>query len=66
MRGLHEKQKTHGGGNVMNPVIISNSDYHAEPAISKSDLDLIAQSPLHYATAKAVPLATAILCLRQR
>ena len=55
MRGLHEKQKTHGGGNVMNPVIMSNSDYHAEPAISKSDLDLIAQSPLHYATAKAVP-----------
>lgn len=35
-----------------NPVIMTNSDYHAAKAISKSDLDLIARSPLHYVTAK--------------
>lgn len=27
---------------------MENADYHAHPAISKSHLDLIARSPLHY------------------
>ena len=26
---------------------ISNKEYHARPEISKSDLDLLARSPLH-------------------
>jgi hypothetical protein len=30
---------------------ISNRDYHCSPAISKSGMDLIARSPLHYYTA---------------
>lgn len=39
----------------MNPVIMSNADYHAAPAVSKSDLDLIAKSPLHYIASKKTP-----------
>ena len=38
----------------MNPVIMTNADYHASPALSKSDLDLIAKSPAHYIAAKGV------------
>lgn len=36
----------------MNPVIMTNAEYHATPAISKSDLDLIAKSPMHYKLSK--------------
>lgn len=31
---------------------MTNAEYHATPAISKSDLDLIAKSPMHYKLAK--------------
>lgn len=34
---------------------MSNADYHASPAISKSGLDLIAKSPAHYIHAKQQP-----------
>ena len=34
---------------------LSNADYHAAPGISKSDLDLIAKSPLHYIASKGAP-----------
>ncbi len=33
---------------MSNPVIMSNAEYHADPAISKSDLDLINRSPAYY------------------
>lgn len=38
----------------MNPVIMTNADYHASPALSKSDLDLIAKSPAHFIAAKGI------------
>ena len=31
---------------------LSNADYHAHPAISKSGLDKIAKSPAHYKAAR--------------
>ena len=34
---------------------MSNADYHAHPAISKSGLDKIARSPAHYQAAKSAP-----------
>lgn len=34
---------------------MTNRDYHADPAISKSDLDLIHRSPLHWQYRKAHP-----------
>lgn len=39
----------------MKPVIMTNAEYHASSAISKSDLDLISKSPLHYITEKRTP-----------
>lgn len=36
----------------MDKVIMSNAEYHNTPAISKSDLDLIAKSPMHYKLSK--------------
>lgn len=33
---------------VLRPLALSNSDYHAHPAISKSHLDKVAKSPAHY------------------
>lgn len=38
-----------------NPVTMTNADYHADTAISKSDLDLIAKSPMHYKHYKNAP-----------
>ncbi|MHB9105789.1 MAG: PD-(D/E)XK nuclease-like domain-containing protein [Armatimonadota bacterium] len=35
---------------------MSNEDYHRTNAVGKSDLDLIARSPAHYAQAKAAPV----------
>lgn len=40
---------------MKNPVIMSNNDYHLTPAISKSDLDLIAKSPMHFKVGKEQP-----------
>lgn len=40
---------------MQNPVIMSNVDYHAASAVSKSDLDLIAKSPAHYIESKNSP-----------
>ncbi len=34
---------------------MTNAEYHAHPAVSKSDLDLINRSPLHFITAKKYP-----------
>lgn len=34
---------------------MTNSDYHAHPAVSKSDLDLIHRSPMHYLYRKEHP-----------
>lgn len=36
----------------MDEIIMSNAEYHSTPAISKSDLDLIAKSPMHYKLSK--------------
>lgn len=40
---------------MKNPVIMTNADYHADPAISKSDLDLINRSPAYYRYVKENP-----------
>lgn len=40
---------------MKNPVIMTNAEYHAEPAVSKSDLDLINRSPAHYKYVKENP-----------
>ncbi len=40
---------------MSNPVIMSNAEYHADPAISKSDLDLINRSPAYYKYVKENP-----------
>ena len=34
---------------------MTNAEYHSHPAVSKSDLDLISRSPLHFKTAKETP-----------
>ena len=34
---------------------MTNAEYHATSAVSKSDLDLIAKSPAHYTEAKNAP-----------
>lgn len=34
---------------------MTNTEYHAHKAVSKSDLDLIHRSPLHYRSAKEMP-----------
>lgn len=36
---------------------MTNAEYHSHPAVSKSDLDLISRSPLHFKTAKETPKA---------
>ena len=49
---------------------IGNEEYHKGPGLSSSDLKLLARSPLHYKTAKAIPpketdamrLGTAVHC----
>lgn len=38
-----------------NPVTMTNAEYHATPAISKSDLDLINRTPAHYRYVKENP-----------
>ncbi len=38
-----------------NPVMMSNAEYHADSAISKSDLDLINRSPAYYKYVKENP-----------
>lgn len=40
---------------MKNPVIMTNAEYHADPAISKSDLDLINRSPAYYRYVKENP-----------
>lgn len=41
---------------MKNPVIMINAEYHADPAISKSDLDLINRSPAYYKYVKENPI----------
>lgn len=38
-----------------NPIIMTNAEYHANPAVSKSDLDLINRSPKYYRYVKDNP-----------
>lgn len=40
---------------MKNPVIMTNTEYHADAAISKSDLDLINRSPAYYRYVKENP-----------
>lgn len=40
--GMHQQKM------LVGPMYLSNADYHAAPGLSKSALDLIQRSPLHY------------------
>lgn len=56
MRRLRgQAQKNSGGEQMKNPVIMTNAEYHADPAVSKSDLDLINRSPAYYKYVKENP-----------
>jgi len=37
------------------PIIMTNAEYHAHPAVSKSDLDLVNRSPAYYRYVKENP-----------